>query len=320
MAVLFTGCDKDSGSFYWGYAVEGYPITAEKIEELKNDTGLFPGLLAFYLQWPLSPNSFEISVRSFEEIWKAGSVPCLTWEPMYYREGKEVMIPYEEILNGSYDDYITAFATALKGWGKPCILRFAHEMNLDRYHWGTTLEEFGPDSPQIYIEIFQHVVGQFRKKGVKNVLWAFCPNAVSVPGSTAWNKPKNYYPGDQYVDLLGMDGYNCISAEKDQECPLRSFEQIFAPLYQELKKIAPKKPILVFETASINREETRLPWIMDAIPVIKKWRLKGVIWFQANKEQDWRINSGEDYSYVPIILPKAPSISAQEWAKSLLRQ
>lgn len=328
LLLLLSSCEKIQQLFekpspiFWGFAIEGYPITNEMIEQVKKETTLNPQIVLFYLQWPSAPTSFESPIQSLETIWQSGALPCLTWEPMYYLNGREMMVPYEEILNGTYDSYIDAFANAISHWPHLLIIRFAHEMNLSRYHWGTARENYGPESPKVYIEMYQYVVERFKKGNAKNILWAFCPNADSVPNSSeahtyAWNQAKSYYPGDAYVDILGMDGYNCIGDETATEvsCPLRSFEQIFKSLYEELRRISTDKPIFVFETASINSNNLRLPWIIEALKTIQKWHLKGLIWFQANKEKDWRIQSGKD-SFIPLIQAHISKESVQEWAKN----
>lgn len=281
----------------WGFAVEGFPITKNSLKQLEKDTKMHSDMILFYLQWPaLSSPTTESLVGSLNAINEIGAIPCLSWEPMYYHDKMETMIPYEQILKGLYDDYLISKALEIKSWGKPLIIRFAHEMNLSRYHWGVSKDEYGPGNPEIYIKMFRYVVDIFRKHHVDNVRWAFCPNVDSVPGAP-WNKASNYYPGDPYVDILGMDGYNWditpeIAAARHLTWtkPWQSFEQIFQSLYMELKKLAPNKPVMVFETASVDRSgHQKSEWIKEALITAKKWNLLGIIWFEANKEEDWRI-------------------------------
>ena len=50
-----------------------------------------------------------------------------------------------------------------------------------------------------------------RPEGVHNVEWVWAPNAESAPGLFDVSSPNNwrhYYPGDSYVDWVGIDGYN----------------------------------------------------------------------------------------------------------------
>lgn len=313
--------NKEDWSFpnvFFGFAVDGFPVN-ERVLELQSETKINPEMIVFYLQWPEPSKPYPSIVSSLDAIWKLGAVPCLTWEPMTVSDLGEKTVPYEDILSGQYDPYLIFMAREVKRWGKPLIIRFAQEMNISRYHWGTSKEEFGPDSPQIYIKMFQYVVKFFKNQKVDPVLWAFCPNVDSIPNE-AWNAAKKYYPGDEYVDILGMDGYNWnineeLAATRKQSWVShgRSFEQIFHPLYKELNSIHSSKPIIVFETASVSRigDPKKSIWIQDALKVSKKWGIKGIVWFQVKKEEDWRIHQNDDYSYSPFIKRSEPSF--QTW-------
>lgn len=305
-------------SIFWGFDVEGFPITQQNIELLR-ESRITPEMIVFYLQWTAPTDQPQSIVSSLDIIWELGAVPCLTWEPMTISDQIEKVILYEDILSGRYDHYLSSMAEEIKLWKKPLIIRFAQEMNISRYHWGTTKEDFGPLSPKIYIKIFQYVVNFFKKQKVDNVLWAFCPNVDSVPNE-AWNTVEKYYPGDPYVDIFGMDGYNWninteLAAARKQSWinPWHTFEEIFQSLFKQLKNIDAHKPIIVFETASVNRieDQKKSLWIKDALEVAKKWGIKGIVWFQITKEEDWKINQGDDYSYVPLIQTKRNSF--QTW-------
>lgn len=204
----------------FGMALDGYPITQKRLLQVQQTIGLSPGVVLFFLQWPslASQRDAHFPGESLNAIWQAGAIPCLTWEPMYYKDGQEIMVPYEEIINGAYDPYIEAFARQAALWPNPFMLRFAHEMNIRRYHWGTLSEQYGPKSPKIYQKMFRYVVKKFRQAGALNVRWVFCPNAESLPSpifasSAPWNCIENYYPGDRYVDIFGIDGYNWGTAK-----------------------------------------------------------------------------------------------------------
>lgn len=304
---------------FWGFATEGYPITDKILDTLESETKLRAQLILFYLQWPAEGESSLSIIPSLEAIWARDAVPCITWEPMFYKNGEKHAIRHQEILEGHYDDYLSRMAEESRSWKKPFIIRFGHEMNLSKYHWGTIAEEFGPESAEIYIKVYRYVVDFFRKQQVDNIFWAFCPNADSIPNE-GWNSASKYYPGDAYVDILGMDGYNwAISPELASsrnlswKSPWRSFESIFSPLHKELRSLAPYKPLIVFESSSVQRDggPRKSEWIQEAIATAKKWDILGIVWFQANKEEDWRIHQDEDFSYLSII--NSPPYSFQQW-------
>lgn len=310
--------DWDYPSLFWGFAVDGFPITQEVIQQLE-EIAIAPEMIVFYLQWPSPSDKYLSVISSLDTIWQSKAVPCLTWEPKTSSDQIEKMIPYEDILDGQYDHYLTTMAAEIKSWKKPLIIRFAQEMNISRYHWGTKKEDFGPLSPEIYVKMFQYVVDLFKKQKADNVLWVFCPNVDSIPNEF-WNKARRYYPGDKYVDILGMDGYNWnidaeLSASRHQSwtSPWHTFRQIFQPLYEELKTVNSQKPVIVFETASVNRptDPKKSLWIQEALETSKKWDVKGIIWFQVNKEEDWRINQDGDYSYKLLFQQAKPTF--QSW-------
>jgi hypothetical protein len=313
---------------FWGFAFDGYPITEARLEREEKATGLAAQLVVFFLQWP-SPGDLEVPgfpQESLDAVWSRGGVPCVTWEPMYYRDGQEIMIPFEEIIGGRYDAYILEFAGKARGWGRPFMIRFAHEMNLERYHWGTTREAYGPKSPDLYVKMFRHVVSLFRQAGAQNALWVFCPNAESLPNASfappaLWNRVRDYYPGDSWVDILGMDGYNWgtsqVGAVDGWDSRWQSFEEIFSPLWRELRGLAPYKPIVVFETASVGEGGDRLGWIREAFETMRRWNIKGIVWFQVRKDCDWRINREGDHRYADIV--PVPAASSQEWVRDLAK-
>ena len=310
----------------FGVALDGFPITEERLKNVEDDIGLSPGIVVFFLQWPSieGQRSTPFPRESLDAIWNMGAIPCLTWEPMYHRGGHEVMVPFDAILNGDYDPYILRFARQSALWKKPFMIRLAHEMNLERYHWGTKKEGYGPESPDIYKRMFRYIVTMFQKANTQNALWVFCPNAESVPNtsydsSAAWNRIENYYPGEKYVDILGIDGYNWGTTQTKEksgwESQWKEFRAIFDAAYQKLCEIAPGKPIFIFETASVSQGGDKRLWIKRAFDTVAEWKVNGLIWFQATKECDWRINSEGDIAY-KNILKTTPSFP-QQWIKGL---
>jgi len=276
----------------FGVALDGLPVTPAMIEAARASTGLPVRLVLFYEQWPADPaRPCAPPTASLEAIRAAGAVPCVTWEPMSIGEGgREQAIPATRILAGDYDAYIAAYALAVRGFGAPVLLRLAHEMNLERYHWGTAASGCGPQSPELYKALFRRVVDIFRAQGAKNALFVFCPNVDSIPAA-AWNTPSAYYPGDGYADVLGMDGYNWgtahTRASHGYDSAFRPFRDIFGPLHKELRALSPDKPVMVFETASASAGGDKARWAAEAFDTAAAWGLAAVVWFEVDKELDW---------------------------------
>ena len=193
-------------------------------------------------------------------------------------------------------------------------------MNLARYHWGGALDDFGPESPARYRAMFRYVIKKFRAQGANNVRWVFCPNADSVPAAP-WNRIAAYYPGDDVVDVAGLDGYNWgttqTKAANGWDSQWRSFESIFAAPLNELKQVASGRPLAVFETASAYQGGDKEEWITSALDSAKSLGLGALIWFQVNKETDWRLEVQVSEAVRSAIQNQNASIPAgSRWLES----
>lgn len=302
-------------SLIWGFALDGYPVTREKLGEVRSSTGSDPGMIVFFLQWPAAgdDSAGQFPLDSLDAIASIGAEPCITWEPMYIRDGQETAIDHVQLLGGYYDTYLQNFAERSREWKKPILIRFGHEMNVKRYHWGTQETQFGKESPAIYRKMYRYVVDVFRKAGAGNVRWVFCPNAENVPDGSydpeaTWNTIPAYYPGSAYVDILGIDGYNWGTTRRKEthgwDSRWMSFREIFGKPVAELRKLDPgnpAKPVIVFETATAAQGGNKQEWITNAIRESLELGIEGIVWFQSNKEIDWRIESGTGSGHIPVL-------------------
>ena len=156
--------------------------------------------------------------------------------------------------------------------------------------------------------------------GADNAIWCFCPNVDSIPNTgkdpeNNWNTMDKYYPGDDIIDILGLDGYNWeLNGATDAG---RSFKSIFEKPVQGLRAMAPRKPLIVFETASPQSSGDRKQWLKDMLSSARLWDLKGIVWFQVKKEMDWRLLEGELGS---VLGAPRTANRAQEWINGLYHE
>ena len=122
--------------------------------------------------------------------------------------------------------------------------------------------------------------------GATNVIWAFCPNVTDTNGGN--KQTLDYYPGDDYVDWTGVDGYNWGGGSGFS---WQSFHDVFARIYPILA--AKNKPILIGEMASDESGGDKAAWIDAIIPTLRTDfpLIKGVVWFDVKKERAWQIDS-----------------------------
>jgi hypothetical protein len=112
----------------------------------------------------------------------------------------------------------------------------------------------------------------------------------------------DYYPGDSYVDWTGVDGYNWGTKNGGWQ----TFQQVFKDIYPLLA--AKKKPIMIGEMSSAEAGGDKSKWIDEIIPTLRVSFpfIKCLVWFDINKEADWRISSSPAAEAAFIRMAKDP--------------
>ncbi len=233
-------------------------------------------------------------------IWQNGNVPMITWEPFTAaRTPADVEV---RIANGQYDAYIDAWAGRLKvflsgpdgafgtGDDRRVYIRLAHEMNGDWYPWGAAM---GGDRPADYVRMWQRVVGRFRAIGLfqSHVQWVWCASGEDIGGFTA----EEYFPGDAYVDWVGIDAYNWGASQSWSSW--RSPEQCFEDMLLRVRRLC-TKPVALTEFASTSSTASgvsvalKSEWISAVMAWVLQRDIRMVCWFNEDKETDWAVFGG----------------------------
>lgn len=191
------------------------------------------------------------------------------------------------IAGGAYDAKIAEWATHVKqyldlGGGRTVIIAPLQEMNYGPTPWGC--------DPGNYKIAYRQFVDTFRSMGMDEtkVRWAFAPNNWTSPGC---GSIADYYPGDAYVDVIGISAYNwgtCVGSRWD------SPSQIYGPALIELRStVNALKPYVIAQTAAPRSSSCggdQQQWVRDAFAYLSgDPNVVGLIWFNFVKETDWRI-------------------------------
>lgn len=111
-------------------------------------------------------------------------------------------------------DRVAEFIGSLKtdeGELIPVIFRPWHEHTGSGFWWGkgnATMEEF--------VALWQYTVQYLRDtKGLHNLIWAYSPDMTHISSRTDYLE---YWPGDEYVDILGLDAYDRDGADYGHKC------------------------------------------------------------------------------------------------------
>ncbi|OBF89197.1 endoglucanase family protein [Mycolicibacterium flavescens] len=208
-----------------------------------------------------------------------GAEPIVSWEPWCWTGDRSPAL-MESLRAGALDDHIYRWADEIGEWGRHAFIRFAHEFNGNWYPWTPP----GGTTPSAYVSAWRHVHDIFTEKDVSNVDWIWAPT-VGGAGILA-----DWYPGHEYVDVLGVDGYNwgtCLPSSN-----WVSPEQLFGAVLDELRSIATDKPILIAEVGCAESGGSKAEWIASFVEFLQQQRdVVGFVWFDHVKETDWRIES-----------------------------
>lgn len=216
-----------------------------------------------------------------------GAVPMISWEPWAsafpdtsshpaIAQDQKVM---KAISDGFFDDYLRSYAAKVRDTGGPVFMRFAHEPDNPQYPWSLA----GNNTPEEYVEAWQHVVDLFRSSGANNVRWVWNPwQEVSMD---------EYYPGDKYVDWIGLTILNYGLASTDGSW--HSFSTLYEPFRYQIgfseDKSMMKKPVMIAEFGSTAYGGDQAEWINEALYRIRERypEIKSVVFFYSEEDENW---------------------------------
>ncbi len=156
--------------------------------------------------------NFALMKTLIKKAHQRGGIITLSWHPDNPASNKSswhTRKAVKHILEGGrhhmkYKTWIARVAYFIKdlkdesGHPIPIIFRPFHEMNGAWFWWGK-----GHCSPQEYVRLWQETVFLLNKElQVDQVLYAYSPNSFSSK-----EEYLRYYPGDDFVDILGVDIY-----------------------------------------------------------------------------------------------------------------
>lgn len=264
----------------FGVSTPGGPTAAGEFERVAETVGQAPTLVLSYADFATPP-----PIEGLQAAARLGAEPVLTWEPWRWLgdgQYESTRFSMRSIADGAHDDYLYWWADALAKWGARVYLRFAHEANGTWYPWSVTA---GTD-PRDYVHAWRHAHKIFTAKGAHNVTWVWAPN-ISFPGSTPMDE---LYPGDDVVDVVGLDGYNWGTSQPWSHWIAP--DDLFGPSLGEVNAIAPGKPVVITEVGSADAGGDKPQWIRALLDFVRaEPSVRAFIWFDHDKEADWRLAS-----------------------------
>jgi endoglucanase len=202
----------------------------------------------------------------------------LTVEP-WPEDGVSGEIEYAQIQRGEYDQTIKTICSKLGTEFKKPILRWGHEVDLagnSRYAWATKdTEGFKKAFQKLYTTC---------KSAAKNVSVMWSPAGVEAA--------PNYYPGGEYVDLIGLSIFGYPDYENKEFGKPASLDDVLSPRYARLASL--NKPIILAELGVSGTPEYQKAWLDRAFSQFTSKvvypNLAGFIYFNAQGGDAWVAN------------------------------
>lgn len=156
------------------------------------------------------------------------------------------------------------------------FLRWCSEMNGPWTPWS--------GNPELYIRKWR-MIHDLMERVAPNVVMVWCPNATPAP------EIAKYYPGDAYVDWVGVNSYvvSIHNNIKSQPSEYENPGDLFKDVYQ---RYSARKPIMICETgvthyaAALGREQadyavTKIGQLYGNLPRAYR-RLKAICYYDVN--------------------------------------
>ncbi|WP_245186079.1 glycosyl hydrolase [Frigoribacterium sp. PvP032] len=292
-------------SRYFGLYTTQSPFSWSEFDDVSAKVGVQPNMAGYFQGFDQ-----EFNATAVNRSWAKGDLPFLTWESRPIAAANDAVVEpdYElsKIVDGDFDEYLTRWADALVANGLPMAIRLDHEMNGNWYPWA---EGVNGNEKGEYVEMWKHVHDLFEARGANElVAWVWAPTRVE--GVPTKNRGVEYteslYPGDDYVDWVGMTGYLRNSVETPQS---GDFQGTFGKTLTQLRQIT-SKPIILAEMGAAElgttKDAQKPRWIDSLFTELAKPEnddILGFSWFNLTATtvssgsyltNDWRIASRQD--------------------------
>ena len=215
-----------------------------------------------YFSWDEDP---QIINRILQSSISENLRPIVTLEPWPQNRDRQFL---DSINQGKYDDTINQVCTSLSALEHEIIIRWGHEMDLlnSRYPWA------GKEA-NLFINAYQYFVEKCRTVDVNS-------NFIFMWSPSGDNLATEYWPGKQYVDIIGVSVYSFDLWDQKEFGHQRSFLQIFYPKYRNLAGF--DRPIMIAEMGVTGTVEFQKKWLKKAFFQMKFFpKLMGAIYFNS---------------------------------------
>jgi mannan endo-1,4-beta-mannosidase len=252
-----------AGGKFLGVQAPGAPDSLGPVRSFAAAAGVRPNLIGEYMSWNSSLDS-----RAVTNAWSYGALYYMVWEPYH--------TSVAAIAAGRSNGYITRFAREVRALNLPVAISFGHEMNGWWYPWGTN-----DTTAAQFVAAWRLIHRLFAAADARNVIWVWNPNVINAEPQL---KLSEYYPGDAYVNWVGVTGYWGATGPD-------TFDGVYGPTMQEIRGFT-AKPFIIAET-SVQAGPSAATAAQNLVSGVRQHSdVLGFIWFDyAKAGVDWRLGT-----------------------------
>jgi endoglucanase len=219
-----------------------------------------------------------------------------------WKDGRESLL--SDVLNGAFDKEIKSICHAIGTTAAPVTVSWGHEMDEQegRYPWAN-------HEPETYKSAYRYFVDQC-KPHAPNARFGWTPKGEETMGA--------YYPGDTYVDFVGLTLFDVQAWNRDHQ-DWRSFEEKFGSLHSRVVDYG--KPIVLAEFGVKGDDEYHEAWLSCAQQRLGKFdRVEAIVYFNDREtwrwpkpygQPDWRIANSDVFRCRPREISALTQLKAE---------
>ncbi|UJA19691.1 beta-mannanase [Thermoleophilia bacterium SCSIO 60948] len=206
--------------------------------------------------------------RDVDEILSADRLPFIRLMARSdFGRGPDPNFTMHSIADGEWDAELADWCDGAAAVESPLLAEFGTEVNGDWFPWNGRWNR--PDGPAAFRDAYRRIVDTCRDRGADNITWFFHVDVGSSPRAD-WNEPWDYYPGDEYVDWIGLSDYGPLKPGESW----RSFHaRMDNVIYDLLDRIGSDKPLAVLEygaTEDRRKPTAKANWIRAATRTVAR--------------------------------------------------
>ncbi|RED95281.1 glycoside hydrolase family 26 protein [Marinoscillum furvescens] len=287
------------------YGVDWWDVPGRS--DVKDAVGSYPAVFGWDVGVITSKRNidsvlFKSMLKGIHRVYKMGGINTISWHMVNPENGasswdKSHSVP--ALLPGgkahqTYLDRLDRFADFIGACQVfpfqkiPIVFRPFHEHNGDWFWWGK-----GNCTEQEYIDLWRFTVDYLRnEKNLHQLIYAFSPDRSRLQLDDFDQAYLYGYPGDDYVDILGLDDYWDVGKSQNKVSDSTQHLHLTASL-QQLGNLARSKQKIAALTETgldgLAKEAWYTQWLLEPMQAAEA----NIAWVLV-----WR-NSTKKHHYVP---------------------